>query len=39
MGLRWAEICTEFTETITAMGPSPIHAALMKKKRKKEVIG
>ena len=31
-GPRWAEICTEFTEKITALGPSPIWLALKKKK-------
>ncbi len=32
MGPRWAEICTEFTERIVALGPSPIWFALRKKK-------
>jgi len=27
MGPRWAEICTEFTEKIRALGPSPIKIA------------
>jgi F420-non-reducing hydrogenase iron-sulfur subunit len=31
-GPRWAEICTEFTKKINAMGPSPIWFALQKKK-------
>lgn len=31
-GPRWAEICTEFTEKISALGPSPIWFALRKKK-------
>jgi coenzyme F420-reducing hydrogenase delta subunit len=31
-GPRWAEICTEFSERIIAMGPSPIWFALQKKK-------
>jgi coenzyme F420-reducing hydrogenase delta subunit len=31
MGGRWAEICTEFTETIKKLGPSPIWWALQKK--------
>jgi coenzyme F420-reducing hydrogenase delta subunit len=31
-GPRWAEICTQFTEKIMAMGPSPIWFALRKKK-------
>ncbi len=30
-GPRWAEICTEFTERIKALGPSPIRVALKKK--------
>jgi coenzyme F420-reducing hydrogenase delta subunit len=30
-GPRWAEICTEFTERIKALGPSPIWLALKKK--------
>lgn len=32
MGPRWAEICTEFTEKINALGPSPIWVALKNKK-------
>lgn len=31
-GPRWAEICTEFTEKITELGPSPIWLALKKKR-------
>ncbi len=31
MGPRWAEICTEFTEKIAQLGPSPISIALRKK--------
>jgi coenzyme F420-reducing hydrogenase delta subunit len=31
-GPRWAEICTEFTQRISALGPSPIWVALQKKK-------
>ena len=31
-GPRWAEICTEFSEKITRLGPSPIWVALKKKK-------
>jgi coenzyme F420-reducing hydrogenase delta subunit len=31
-GPRWAEICTEFTEKITELGPSPVWMALKKKK-------
>jgi len=33
MGPKWAEICTEFTEKIRRMGPSPVHIALRNKKR------
>lgn len=36
-GPRWAEICTEFTEKIIAMGPSPIWYALRKKQESTEV--
>ena len=35
-GPRWAEICTEFTEKISALGPSPIWLALQKKGESKE---
>jgi F420-non-reducing hydrogenase iron-sulfur subunit len=35
MGPRWAEICTEFTEKISLLGPSPIWRALKKKAAKK----
>jgi len=35
-GPRWAEICTQFSERITGMGPSPIYYALKKKPRSKE---
>lgn len=31
MGPRWAEICTEFTERIKRLGPSPIWFAERKK--------
>ncbi|MBT8345431.1 MAG: hydrogenase iron-sulfur subunit [Desulfofustis sp.] len=31
-GPRWAEICTEFSEKITELGPSPIWMALKSKK-------
>ena len=31
-GPRWAEICTEFTSRVSALGPSPIWFALQKKK-------
>jgi coenzyme F420-reducing hydrogenase delta subunit len=27
MGARWAEICTEFTERIEKLGPSPVWLA------------
>lgn len=33
MGPRWAEICTEFTEKIKELGPSPVWLALKKKKQ------
>lgn len=36
MGPRWAEICTEFTEKITELGPSPIHVALQKRSAQKQ---
>jgi F420-non-reducing hydrogenase iron-sulfur subunit len=32
MGPRWAEICTDFTEKIRKMGPSPIWFAMHKEK-------
>jgi F420-non-reducing hydrogenase iron-sulfur subunit len=31
-GPRWAEICTDFTNRIIELGPSPIWYALQKKK-------
>lgn len=31
-GPRWAEICTEFTEKIATLGPSPVWLALQKNK-------
>ena len=31
-GPRWAEICTEFTERIKQLGPSPIWLALKRQK-------
>ena len=31
-GPRWAEICNEFTQKITELGPSPVWMALKKKK-------
>ncbi|MBZ0157450.1 MAG: hydrogenase iron-sulfur subunit [Alphaproteobacteria bacterium] len=30
MGPRWAEICTQFTEKIQALGPSPMRVAVCK---------
>lgn len=33
MGSRWAEICTEFTERIKKMGPSPVWLAMRKGKK------
>lgn len=35
-GPRWAEICTEFTEKINSLGPSPIRIALQKKMKSVE---
>jgi len=35
-GPRWAEICSEFSEKIISLGPSPIWVAL---KRRKEADG
>ena len=35
MGSRWAEICTEFTERIKKLGPSPVWLAGHPKKNKK----
>jgi len=37
MGPRWAEICTEFTDRIKELGPSPIWLA--RQKTKKHGIG
>jgi F420-non-reducing hydrogenase iron-sulfur subunit len=37
MGPRWAEICTEFTETIKKLGPSPIW--LIDQRLKKKRVG
>lgn len=37
MGPRWAEICTEFTEKISELGPSPIYVALQNKSVRKKV--
>ena len=36
MGPRWAEICTQFTEKVRELGPSPVAAALKKQKLVKE---
>lgn len=33
MGPKWAEICTEFTNKIKALGPSPVSAALRAKEK------
>lgn len=35
-GPRWAEICTEFTNNILALGPSPIWFALKRNKKSTE---
>jgi F420-non-reducing hydrogenase iron-sulfur subunit len=34
MGPRWAEICTEFTDKIRKLGPSPIWLAEHERSRK-----
>ena len=34
MGTRWAEICTEFTEKIQELGPSPVWLAEQRRKSK-----
>jgi len=39
MGPRWAEMCTEFTEKINQLGPSPIHVALRKIKDQYHTAG
>jgi len=36
MGPRWAEMCTEFTERIKRLGPSPMWEAWCKPSQKKE---
>lgn len=36
-GPRWAEICSEFSEKIIALGPSPIWVALKRKQGWKQV--
>jgi len=33
MGPRWAEICTEFTEMIKKLGPSPVWLADQRRKK------
>lgn len=35
-GPRWAEICTEFTEKVRALGPSPVRVALERMQNNKE---
>lgn len=35
-GPRWAEICTEFTKKINALGPSPIWFALKRNNKSTE---
>jgi coenzyme F420-reducing hydrogenase delta subunit len=35
-GPRWAEICTEFTEKINKLGPSPIWLALRRLEESKK---
>jgi hypothetical protein len=37
MGSRWAEICTEFTERIKKLGPSPVWLAGQQKQEQKTV--
>jgi coenzyme F420-reducing hydrogenase delta subunit len=34
MGPRWAEICTEFTEKVRRLGPSPIRLARQQHERR-----
>lgn len=36
MGPRWAEICTEFTERIRRLGPSPVWLAEHNKHKKEQ---
>jgi F420-non-reducing hydrogenase iron-sulfur subunit len=38
MGPRWAEICTEFTERIKGLGPSPIWFALHKQAGQQKTV-
>jgi len=33
-GPKWADICTEFTQQIRALGPSPIYTALRETRKK-----
>jgi len=33
-GPKWAEICTDFTQKIRALGPSPIYVALRESRKK-----
>ena len=33
MGTRWAEICTEFTERVQHLGPSPVWFADQRRKK------
>jgi len=37
MGPRWAEICTEFTERIRKLGPSPIWLADRRRQSNEQV--
>jgi coenzyme F420-reducing hydrogenase delta subunit len=36
MGPKWAEICTQFTEKIKQMGPSPMWYATHKGKKRSD---
>lgn len=36
MGPKWAEICTDFTEKIRKLGPSPVMIALSKGNKRSE---
>jgi coenzyme F420-reducing hydrogenase delta subunit len=36
MGPKWAQMCTEFTERMRALGPAPVHAAKLKQQCPKE---
>jgi len=33
-GPKWAEICTDFTQKIRTLGPSPIYVALRESRKK-----